>query len=95
MDSTTEYASAHDIKAAVMHHAFVDGQVRGSKPAVPFLAFTGTADTTAAASMTKTFYAAADANMPRGIVNKVVCPWPLTLLLASYHFKRRRRTQKL
>ena len=70
-DSTADFAAAHGIGAAVMLHAYTHDY---PAPTVPFLAFTGTADTTAPAAMTEKFYAAA-ANatpaLPRGIVNKV------------------------
>jgi hypothetical protein len=71
MDSSAEQSAPHNIRAAVMLHAYTDSQVKKSVPVIPFLAFTGTSDTTAPSSMTKAFYAAASSSTPRGIVNKV------------------------
>ena len=73
-DSTAAFGgAAHGIAAAVMLHAFVTGATPGGSepPSVPFLAFTGTRDTTAPPAMTTKFYGAAAAGTPRGLVNKV------------------------
>lgn len=57
----------HNIKAAVMHHAYTHTY---QAPTVPFLAFTGTTDVIAPASMTHSFYNKAASTLPRGYVNK-------------------------
>ena len=65
-------ASANHIKAAVMQHAFSNSQY--PTPTVPFLAFTGTDDDLAPASMAHKFFdKAVKAGSPaqRGLVNKV------------------------
>ena len=69
--STAANAASHGIAAAAMLHAYthLDGP-----PVVPFLAFTGTTDTTAAMSMTERFYnaaGAANASLPRGLIEKI------------------------
>lgn len=61
-------AVAHGIKAAVLQHAYTHVY---PAPSVPFLAFTGTLDTTALPSMTSEFYNAEGANSVKGLVNKV------------------------
>lgn len=66
--SSSEHGAGHGIKAAVMQHAFTHTY---PAPTVPFLAFTGTSDLTAAASMTRNFYNNASAYPIKGIVNKV------------------------
>ena len=60
-------ATAHDIRAASMHHAYTH-QTPG--PTVPFLAFTGESDNIAWPFMTSWFSDAADERLPRGLVNK-------------------------
>lgn len=61
-------ASAHDIRAAVIHHAFTHTY---PAPQIPFLAFTGTLDELAPARMTHKFFEAARADLPRGLVNRL------------------------
>lgn len=60
--------ASHDIRAAVMHHAFTHSY---PAPKVPFLAFTGTDDTTAAPAMTEKFFNADGSHPVKGLVNKV------------------------
>ena len=60
-------ASAYDIKAAVMHHAYTHSY---PAPQIPFLAMTGSKDTTASPKMTESYYRAEGANPHRGFVNK-------------------------
>lgn len=59
---------SHNIKAAVMHHAYTHSY---PAPLVPFLAFTGTGDTTASTTMTSGFFNAAGASPVKGLVNKI------------------------
>jgi len=62
-------SSEYNIKAAVMHHAFTH-----TYPAVnnvPFLAFTGTTDTTAPPEMAVNIYNTKGDISTRGIINKV------------------------
>ena len=66
--SEASHASAYNISAAVMLHAYTHVH---PAPSVPFLAFTGTTDTTAAMSMSEKFYAAASPTLPRGLVEKI------------------------
>ena len=69
--SSFENATRHNIKAAVMHHAFTDSEYPA--PTVPFLAFTGTYDVVAFPEQTQRFFdAAATAGKVkhRGLVNK-------------------------
>ena len=61
-------AAAHDIRAAVMLHAFTPTDM--AVPAIPFLAFTGTNDTTAEPWMTLRWYDKVRSG-PRGLVNRV------------------------
>ena len=68
LNSQASSAATYHIGAAVMLHAFTHHPV---PPAVPFLAFTGTTDTTAPMAMTEAFYNAASAGLPRGLVEKV------------------------
>jgi hypothetical protein len=62
-------ASTHNIKAAVMHHAFTHTYPPVTN--VPFLAFTGTADTTAPPAMAEGIYNVKGDIATRGIINKV------------------------
>jgi hypothetical protein len=69
--SSGSNATAHDIKAAVMHHAYTHVF---PAPNIPFLAFTGTKDTTAPPAMADGFFGAASSKspqLPRGLVNRV------------------------
>ena len=67
--SSESNATSHNIKAAVMHHAYTHVF---PTPAVPFLAFTGTKDTTAPPAMADGFFdAASSSGLPRGLVNRV------------------------
>lgn len=63
-----EEAASYGIKAAVMHHAYTHSY---PAPTVPFLAFTGTKDTTATPDMTSQFYNADGAHPVKGLVNKM------------------------
>ena len=65
--SSFNNASGYGIKAAVKHHAFTHEYLA---PQVPFLAMTGSSDTTADPSMTKNYFNAPGANPHRGFVNK-------------------------
>merc|ERR1719335_1453976 len=65
--SSSSHGSGHDIKAAVMHHAYTHSY---PPPIVPFLAFTGSADIIAFPSMTQGFFNAKGANPIRGRVDK-------------------------
>lgn len=60
----------HGIIAAVMLHPYIYNK-GSTPPEIPFLAFTGDADTTAPMAMSEKFYDAADAGLPRGLVEKV------------------------
>lgn len=66
--SSYDNASSHDIRAAVMHHAYTHEY---PAPQVPFLAFTGTEDYTAPPKMAESFFNAAGANPKRGLVNRL------------------------
>lgn len=70
--SSGRNATLHDIRAAVMLHAYTHAY---PAPTVPFLAFTGTGDDTAPPAMAHGFFdavpAAARAALPRGLVNRV------------------------
>jgi len=66
--SSSEAGAGHDIRAAVMHHAFTHSY---PAPVVPFLAFTGTKDTTAPPKMSQGFFGAERAHPVKGLVNKV------------------------
>lgn len=65
--SSYNNASAYDIKAAVMHHAFTHEH---PAPQIPFLAMTGSSDIVAGSSMTENYFNAPGANPHRGLVNK-------------------------
>jgi len=65
--SSYSNASSHDIRAAVMHHAYTH---EAPAPTVPFLAFTGGKDTTASPAMTQDFYAKARPGIAKGFVNR-------------------------
>lgn len=60
-------ATSYGIKAAVMQHAYTHVY---PAPTVPFLAFTGTKDTTATPDMTVAYYNAEGAHPVKGLVNK-------------------------
>lgn len=67
--SSRSNASSHGIVAAVMLHAYTHEFPAAQ---IPFLAFMGTADTTAPPAMTETFFSAASVTgVARGIVNKI------------------------
>jgi dienelactone hydrolase len=66
--SSQKNASRYDIRAAVMHHAFTH---TFPAPKIPFLAFTGTQDTTAPPFMAEKFFNAPGASAPRGLVNRI------------------------
>lgn len=66
--SASAAGAGYDIRAAVMHHAYTHSY---PAPTVPFLAFTGTKDTTAPPKMTEGFYEAEGAFPVRGLVNKI------------------------
>jgi len=65
--SSGSNASSFDIRAAVMMHAYTHVF---PAPKVPFLAFTGTKDTTAPPSMASGFYNAPGAATVKGIANR-------------------------
>jgi hypothetical protein len=69
--STKGNASAYDIRAAVMHHAYTHSF---PSPSIPFLDFTGEEDTLAPAkTMGVPIYQAADGTgLPRGLVDKTL-----------------------
>jgi dienelactone hydrolase len=61
-------ASQMDVRAAVMLHAYTHAF---PAPRVPFIAFTGTKDTTAPPSMAEGFFnAAGGSSLPRGLINR-------------------------
>lgn len=62
-------ASDHNIKTAVLHHAFT--HTYPAIATIPFLAFTGTTDDVAPPVMAENIYNAAGAFATRGLVNKV------------------------
>merc|ERR1719408_561988 len=65
--SSSSHGTGHDIKAAVMHHAYTHSY---PAPIVPFLAFTGSADVIALPRRTEGFFNAKGADATRGFVNK-------------------------
>ena len=66
--SSAQNATGHNIKAAVMHHAYTHAF---PPPTVPFLAFTGTADVVAVPeSASEIFDSGEDTVAHRGLVNK-------------------------
>lgn len=62
-------ADSHNIRAAVLHHAYTHTFPAIQK--VPFLAFTGTNDTTAPPPMAFSIFNATGACAERGLVNKI------------------------
>lgn len=66
--SDADAVADHDIKVAVMHHAYTHSY---PAPLVPFLAFTSVFDMTARPRMTRQFFAAEGAAATKGLVNKV------------------------
>ena len=66
--SSYNNASDYDIKAAVMHHAFIRDE--HPAPQIPFLAMTGSDDSTADPAETEKYFNASGANPHRGFVNK-------------------------
>jgi hypothetical protein len=66
--SSLKNASDFNIRAAVMHHAYTHVF---PAPTIPFLAFTGTKDTTAPPSMAEGFFSAPGAFHTRGLVNRI------------------------
>jgi len=67
--SAAKAAASHDIRTAVMHHAYTH-----TYPAVrdiPYLAFTGTNDTLAPPMMTDSFFNAEGSYPERGLVNRI------------------------
>ena len=65
--SSYNNASAYDIKAAVIQHAFTHEH---PAPQIPFLAMTGSSDTVADPADTEKYFNASGANPHRGLVNK-------------------------
>eukprot|EP01048_Picozoa_sp_COSAG05_P011218 COSAG05_NODE_1043_length_6061_cov_10.071285_5_plen_341_part_00 len=65
--SSGSNASAFDVRAAVMLHAYTHVYPASS---VPFLAFTGTKDTTAPPAMAEWLFNAGSGTHPRGLVNR-------------------------
>lgn len=65
--SSSTNPGAHNIKAAVMHHAYTHSY---PAPVVPFLAMTGAKDTTAPPAMAEGFFNAKGAAASRGLANK-------------------------
>jgi hypothetical protein len=65
--SSYKNASAYDIKAAVIQHAFTHEH---PAPQIPFLAMTGSSDTVADPADTEKYFNASGANPHRGLVNK-------------------------
>ena len=62
-------AQAYDVVAAVMLHAYTH---EAGPPAIPFLAFTGTTDTTASMSMTEHFCGPREIRIPHKCGRQVV-----------------------
>lgn len=67
--SAATATGSHDIRAAVLHHAYTHSFPAIQK--VPFLAFTGTNDTTAPPQMAFDIFDTAGASAERGLVNKI------------------------
>mmetsp|Transcript_41214 Transcript_41214/g.53157 ORF Transcript_41214/g.53157 Transcript_41214/m.53157 type:complete len:306 (+) Transcript_41214:13-930(+) len=67
--SSSYSAADYNIKAAVMHHPYTHSF---PSPQVPYIVFTGTADTTApATTMAQPIFEVQDGSSSRGIVNKI------------------------
>ena len=68
MFSSSANSTSHDIRAAVLHHAYTH---TFATPSVPFLAFTGDADDTAPVQMAVGIYEGDGGSDVRGIVDRV------------------------
>ena len=82
--SSGENASAHNITASVLHHAYSHEYPSAQ---VPMLVFTGTTDTTALPSWSKTMYEKVAPHLAKGFVNRKDTPhWePITHPFGPYH----------